>query len=194
MSLFVGIDWAARSHELCVVDEAGAIAFRFGFAHSERGISAAFARLAELAPANELPVAIERPSGLLVERLLEAGHPVVPVHPNAFAAARGRWGAAGAKSDPGDSYKLADYLRTDGHRLRRLEPMDPVTRHLQALVRLRDDHIAAKTPARTRPNWRILPLTPLPWRPNPRPAAAAPRRRTPPTSRTDPAVLAQLVG
>ena len=41
MSLFfVGIDWAARSHELCVVDEAGAIALRFGLAHSERGISA----------------------------------------------------------------------------------------------------------------------------------------------------------
>ena len=147
MSLFVGIDWAARSHELCVVDEAGAIAFRFGFAHSERGISAAFARLAELAPANELPVAIERPSGLLVERLLEAGHPVVPVHPNAFAAARGRWGAAGAKSDPGDAYRLADYLRTDGHRLRRLRPVDVRTRELQALSRLRDDHVEAKVAA-----------------------------------------------
>src|SRR5919198_523623 len=147
MSLFVGIDWAARSHELCVVDEAGAIAFRFGFAHSERGISAAFARLAELAPANELPVAIERPSGLLVERLLEAGHPVVPVHPNAFAAARGRWGAAGAKSDPGDAYKLADYLRTDGHRLRQLTPPDAATRQLQALVRTRADHVAAKVAA-----------------------------------------------
>jgi hypothetical protein len=46
----------------------------------------------------------------------------VPVHPTAFHAARPRWGASGAKSDPGgaDGYKLADYLRTDGHRLRRL--------------------------------------------------------------------------
>jgi uncharacterized membrane protein len=52
-----------------------------------------------------------------VDRLLAAGHPVVPVHPTAFWAARERWGASGAKSDAGDSYKLADYLRTDGHRL-----------------------------------------------------------------------------
>jgi hypothetical protein len=35
-----------------------------------------------------------------------------------------RWSAAAAKSDPGDSYKLADYLRTDGHQLRRLDPED----------------------------------------------------------------------
>jgi len=33
----------------------------------------------------------------------------VPVHPTAFWAARPRWGASGAKSDAGDSYKLADY-------------------------------------------------------------------------------------
>lgn len=140
----VGIDWAARSHALCVVDRAGAIVLRFGFAHNEHGIGEAFARLRELAPAGELPVAIERPSGLLVERLSEAGHPIVPVHPNAFAAARARWGAAGAKDDPGDAYKLADYLRTDGHRLRRVEAR---TRELQALSRLRDDHVEAKVAA-----------------------------------------------
>src|SRR6266542_5313213 len=139
-SFYVGIDWAARSHELCVVDGAGAVVLRLGFNHSERGISDALERLAELGPAAELAVAIERPSGLLVERLLEAGHPVVQIHPNAFAAARSRWGAAGAKSDPGDAFKLADLLRSDHHRLRALQPLDAATRELQALVRLRDDH------------------------------------------------------
>src|SRR6266496_3541533 len=34
-----------------------------------------------------------------------------PVHPTAFYAARPRWGASGATSDAGDSYKLTDYLR-----------------------------------------------------------------------------------
>jgi transposase len=92
-------------------------------------------------------VAIEQSSGLVVDRLLAAGHPVVPVHATAFHAARPRWGAAGAKSDPGDSYKLADYLRTDGHRLRRLQPLDQATRELQALVRLREDHVKAKVAA-----------------------------------------------
>ncbi len=144
---FVGIDWAARSHALCVVDESGAIVFGFGFAHSERGIADALARLRTLGDPGELPVAIERPGGLLVERLLEAGHPVMPVHPNAFAAARSRWTIAGAKSDPGDAFCLADYLRTDGHRLRRLGPVDARTRELQALSRVRDDHVEAKVAA-----------------------------------------------
>jgi hypothetical protein len=72
---------------------------------------------------------------------------VVPVHPASFHAARPRWGAWGAKSDPGDSCKLADYLRTGGHRLRRLEPADPGLRELQALVRLREDQVRARTAA-----------------------------------------------
>lgn len=144
---FIGLDWAARRHELCVVDGAGNVVERFGFAHSEQGLADALARLAQIAPPSELPVAIERPSGLLVERLLAAGHPIVPIHPNAFKAARPRWGGAGAKSDPGDAYCLADYLRTDGHRLRRLRELDPRTRELQALSRLRDHHVEAKVAA-----------------------------------------------
>lgn len=147
MSFFIGVDWAARRHELCVLDEAGTVVERFAFPHSEQGLAMALARLARLAEPGELPIAIERPSGLLVERLLAVGHPVLPVHPNAFKAARPRWGAAGAKSDPGDAFCLADYLRTDGHRLRRLRQVDVRTRELQALSRMRDDHVEAKVAA-----------------------------------------------
>ena len=92
-----------------------------------------------LAPAR----AIERPDGLLVGRLLE--HPLVPIHPNAFHAARPRWEGADSKSDPGDADRLADLLRTDHHRLRPLKPLDQATRELQALVRLR----AAPQPGHT---------------------------------------------
>jgi transposase len=145
--VFVGIDWASRAHELCVLDEDGAVVERFGFAHSERGIGGALERLAKLGRAGELPVAIERPDGLLVDRLLQAGHEVVPVHANAFHAARPRWEGAGSKSDVGDAFRLADLLRTDHHRLRPLRPPDQATRELQALVRLRDDHVAARVAA-----------------------------------------------
>jgi transposase len=145
--VFVGIDWASRAHELCVVDEQGAVVARFGFAHSERGIAEALARLAGLDEPARLPIAIERPDGLLVSRLLEAGHAVVPIHPNAFHAARPRWEGASSKTDPGDAYRLADLLRTDHHRLRALQPLDSATRELQALIRLRDDHLAARIAA-----------------------------------------------
>jgi len=138
--LYAGVDWASRSHELAVVDSNGQVVTNFGFAHSEQGVLGMLGRLAALAPPEEIRVAIERPNGLLVERLLAAGHGVYPVHPNAFAAARPRWGASRAKSDPGDAYRLADYLRTDGHRLRLLQPAEPYLAELRALCRLRDIH------------------------------------------------------
>lgn len=145
--MFIGWDWASTAHDVTVIDDAGAVVDRWAPPHTEAGFGQTLARLARYGRPDELPVAIERPSGLVVDRLLAAGHPVAPVHATAFHAARPRWGAAGAKSDPGDSYKLADYLRTDGHRLRRLQPLDDATRELQALVRLRDDHVKAKVAA-----------------------------------------------
>ena len=132
--MFVGWDWASTTHDVTVIDDAGKIVDRWAPEHTELGLEATLARLTRHGPPEQLPVAIERPSGLVVDRLLAAGHPVIPIHPNAFHAARPRWGAAAAKSDPGDSFKLADYLRTDGHRLRRLRPLDAATRELQALV------------------------------------------------------------
>jgi transposase len=155
MLLVAGWDWAHTSHAVTVVDAAGRVMDRWTLTHTEADLAGALTRLAGHAPPAELPVAIEATGGLVVDRLLAAGHPVIPVHATAFHAARPRWSAAGAKTDPGDSYKLADYLRTDGHRLRRLQPPDPVTRELQALVRLRADHLAAKTAASNQ-LWALL--------------------------------------
>jgi transposase len=97
-----------------------------------------------MAPAAELPIAIERPSGLLVDTLVEAGHPVIPIHPNVLKACRPRYRAAGGKSDPGDAYILADVLRTDGHRFRPLQRNSEALRALRAITRTRDDLVAQR--------------------------------------------------
>ena len=145
--MYVGWDWASESHDVTAIDQTGKVVFHTEVEHTEAGLTSVLSRLRRLREPAELPVAIERPSGLVVERLLDQGHPVVPIHPNTFNAARPRWGASRAKSDPGDSYRLADFLRTDGHRLRRLEPLSEVTRNLQALVRSRDDQVEARVAA-----------------------------------------------
>ncbi len=144
MPLFAGIDWAKAEHAICVIDENGRIRTRFRAAHSATGIAELLARLQSHAAAGELPIAIERPTGALVDALVQTGHPVVPIHPNAVKAARPRYSAAGAKSDPGDAYLLADLLRTDGHRFRPLRPRSDETRALRALVRSRDDLVAQR--------------------------------------------------
>jgi transposase len=147
LPMYVGWDWARESHDVTAVDQNGKVVLHIGLEHTEAGLESVLRRLRRFGEPAELPVAIERPSGLVVERLLAEGHPVVPIHPNSFNAARPRWGASRAKSDAGDSYRLADFLRTDGHRLRRLDPLSEVTRNLQALVRSRDDQVEAKTAA-----------------------------------------------
>jgi transposase len=144
MPLFVGLDWGGASHAVCVVDAAGCTMARFEARHDAPGLSDLLARLGRLGQAAELPVAIERPSGLVVDALVEAGHPVVPIHPNVLKACRPRYHAAGAKSDPGDAYMLADILRTDGHRFRPLARCSDEVRALRALVRARDDLLAQR--------------------------------------------------
>ena len=143
--MFAGLDWGAAAHAVCVVDGAGAVVARFTVAHDAAGLAELIRRLARLSPAPAaLPVAIERPSGLVVDALLDAGHPVVPIHPNVVKACRPRYRAAGGKSDPGAGYLLADVLRTDGHRFRPLAPASDEIRALRARVRTRDDLVAER--------------------------------------------------
>ncbi len=144
MRYFVGLDWGGTEHAVCVVDESGREALRFSATHTADGLAELRRRLARLAAPAELPVAIERPSGLLVDTLLEAGHPVIPIHPNAVKAARPRYRMSGAKSDSGDAHLLADLLRTDGHRLAPLRPQSDAVRALRVLVRSRDDLVATR--------------------------------------------------
>ncbi|WP_053725857.1 IS110 family transposase [Streptomyces sp. WM6378] len=145
--MYIGWDWATATHDVTVMDNTGARVDRWELAHTAEGLDKTLARLRRYGAPADLPAAIETTRGLVVDRLLAAGHPVVPVHPNAFHAMRPRWGASKAKTDAGDSHKLADYLRTDGHMLRRLVPTDTATLELQALTRQRADHIEAKVSA-----------------------------------------------
>jgi len=79
---------------VCVVDDAGHQATAFVIAHTADGFDQLVARLGRYGDPAGLPVAIERPDGRLVDRLLEAGHPVAPVQPNAIKACRGGEGRA----------------------------------------------------------------------------------------------------
>jgi transposase len=144
MPHFAGLDWGGAAHAVCVVDEQGRVAARFEVAHTAGGLAELRSKLARFGDPAGLPVAIERPSGLLVDTLLDAGHPVVPIHPNAVKAARPRYHASGAKSDGADGFLLADLLRTDRHRFAPLRPEGDEIRALRALVRGRDDLVATR--------------------------------------------------
>jgi transposase len=135
MERTAGIDLASEEHRLVVVEQDGRRLEERRYRHSEDGISALVRRLVEL---DVTRVALERPNGLVVDRLLAAGISVVAVHPNQLAAARDRYRSGGGKSDGFDAYVLAELARTDMHRLTLLEPDADETRALRALTRARE--------------------------------------------------------
>ena len=135
-----GLDLASQEHRLVIIDGDGGQLEQRRIGHSEDGIAALVRRLLELRVAR---VAIEQPNGIVVDRLLDAGVAVVPVHPNQLAAARDRY-RTGGKSDGFDAYVLAELARTDMHRLRLLEPDSDETKALRALTRTREDLVEQK--------------------------------------------------
>lgn len=84
--MFAGIDWAADTHAVAVHDHDTAKRWRCQIEHSAAGLDRLVVWLARFGDPACLPVAIERPDGRLVDRLLEAGHPVVPVISTPIAA------------------------------------------------------------------------------------------------------------
>jgi transposase len=144
---YTGVDWAAETHAVCVMDPSGKVVARFTVAHSAEGLARLAGKLAGLGDPAGMPVAIERPSGALVDALLEAGHPVVPVSPNAIKTWRESEVLSGAKSDPGDAEVIAEYLRLRQHRLRTAAPYSDDTRALRTVTRTRDDVVDLRVAA-----------------------------------------------
>jgi transposase len=144
---FVGIDWAAASHAVCVLDAAGRRVATFTIDHTADGFTSLIRRLTRLGEVEQIAVGIERPDGRLVDVLLEAGLVVVPVSPNAIKTWREAEAGSGAKSDAGDAHVIADYLRCRAGRLDPVMPYSAQTKALRTVVRTRDDLVDMRVAA-----------------------------------------------
>ena len=88
MERTAGIDWGSQEHAVCVLNADGSVLLQFTVPHTAAGLAELIRRLARCGPPERLRVGIERPSGLLVDTLVGAGHPVVPIHPNVGSTTR----------------------------------------------------------------------------------------------------------
>lgn len=143
-SYFCGIDWASDKHDVCVIDSAAQTRARFSLPHSADGLAFLSRKLRQFGPPQSIRVGIERPSGLLVDFLVEEGFLVCPIHPNQLKATRPRYHASPAKCDAEDAFIAADLLRTDGHRFPTLRAPSDRTKALRAAVRTRDDLVRTR--------------------------------------------------
>jgi transposase len=134
--LFVGIDWAERHHDVCLLDPDGQVLARARIADGVQGLARLHALLAGHAekPASVL-VGIETDRGLLVGALVAAGYQVYAVNPLQVSRYRERHRTSRAKSDRGDAQVLADLVRTDRHHHRQVAGDSPQAEAVKVLAR-----------------------------------------------------------
>ncbi len=85
--IFVGVDWAEAHHDVCVLDEAGAVLAKRRIAEGVQGVTQLHALLADHADdPSQIVVGIETDRGLLIGAMLEAGYQLYAINP--LAASR----------------------------------------------------------------------------------------------------------
>jgi transposase len=149
MDVYCGIDWAEDHHDIALADRDGKLLARRRISDDAAGLAALLDLLAGHGdtPEDLIPVAIETPRGLLVACLRATGRPVYPVNPMAVARYRDRHSVSGKKSDHGDSFVLANVLRTDLHAHRPLPADSELAQAIAVLARAQQDAVWDRTQA-----------------------------------------------
>jgi transposase len=129
---FAGFDWAKDHHDVIVLDATGKIVGDFHFEHTAAGWEQFQNQLLTFP---NVAIAIETKSGMVIERMLELGCHIFPVHTQSAKAYRQRKVPSGNKTDRVDAWSLADALRLDGADWKQLTPQDPLVKELRLLCR-----------------------------------------------------------
>lgn len=138
MSVYMGIDWSAKKHDIVILNEPGAIITRLTIPHQAVGFQQLDKTRRELAvSACDCLVGMETAHNVLIDYLWGRGyHQVFVIPPTVVKSSRGRYGNSGARSDQLDAQLLADILRTDKARLQPWRPDSLLTRQIRAKVSL----------------------------------------------------------
>ena len=135
---FVGIDWADRKHDICLLP-AGASTPEFSvLPHRPEAIAQWAQGLYQRFTGAPIALCLELSKGPLVYALQRYPFLVLfPVNPTTLAKYRQAFHLSGAKDDPSDARLALDILITHPEQLSRLEPQSASMRLLQELVEQR---------------------------------------------------------
>ena len=138
MSVYIGIDWSAKKHDIVILNEAGAIIARETIPHQASGFQQLDEMRQSLAmSAADCLVGMETAHNILIDYLWGQGYSqVFVIPPTVVKSSRGRYGSSGSRSDQKDAQLLADILRTDRVRLQPWRPDSMLTRQIRAKVSL----------------------------------------------------------
>jgi transposase len=138
MAVYIGIDWSAAKHDVCVLNENGAVIATTILPHTADGLLKleVLRQKLGLAPA-ECLIGIETAHTLVIDFLWARDYSqVYVIPPNVVKSTRGRYRQSGARTDTSDALLVADLLRTDRARLHPWRPDSLLTQQLRNRVGL----------------------------------------------------------
>jgi transposase len=138
MSVYVGIDWSVKKHDVAFLNETGSIIAQLTIAHKASGFEKLYKTREQVGVgAAECLVGLETAHNLLIDYLWGRGYEqVYVIPPSVVKSSRGRYGSSEVRTDARDARLLADLLRTDLARLYPWRPDSLLTRQIRAKVSL----------------------------------------------------------
>jgi transposase len=135
---FIGIDWADRKHDVCVLPAGSSRRESCVLVHRPEAIAQWAEGLRERFGGRDIAVCLELAKGPLVYALQRYAFLVLfPVNPATLAKYRQTFHVSGAKDDPSDAQLALELLVTHPEKFSRLRPQSASMRTLQQLVEQR---------------------------------------------------------
>jgi transposase len=135
---FVGIDWADRKHDVCLLPAGSSRREASVLVHRPEAIAQWAEGLRERFGGRDIAVCLELAKGPLVYALQRYAFLVLfPVNPTTLAKYRQTFHVSGAKDDPSDAQLALELLLTHPERFSPLRPQSAAIRTLQQLVEQR---------------------------------------------------------
>jgi hypothetical protein len=143
---YLGIDWADRKHDLCLIDCTTGKKELFVIQHTPEALNECVSALRARFNGRQIAVSLEQSHGPLLFALLKSDFlTLYPVHPSTLARYREAFSPSRAKDDPPDAAYLAELLAQHRARLKAWRPADVQTRTLQYLVEHRRRLVSDRT-------------------------------------------------
>ena len=144
---FVGLDWADRSHQICLRAAEGPRDEQSKLAHNPLALHTWAHELRARFPEGKIAVALEQTKGPLVYALSMHAHlELFPINPAMLAKYReAAKAASGTKNDPLDAALLGELMRVHRDWLRPLPAVPAAVRGLQMLLEARRGLVDQRT-------------------------------------------------
>lgn len=162
MTVYIGIDWSSKKHDIVYLNEEGGIIAYQTIPHTPLGFEAFNDQRMKLdVDVDDCLVGIETEHNLFLDYLSSHQYcRIYVIPPTTIKDSRGRFGASKANTDRSDAHLIADMLRTDRARLHLWHADSLLTQQIAALASLEQflTHIIIQTNNRLRNVlWRYYP-------------------------------------